>query len=224
MGIDVLQNSSTLSQTFSIVSGVNTFNVRQLDITPPDAPGGVTVPAGILINAQAEATGVEVVVSLGASGALANDSVELLLDYDSFSTPVTHVLTSAEIAAGSCTITIPSGRLGIDGAKLLTPRIIDEAGNIGPTGTSRQIYLDTTAPSPATDIRITPVGGTIASDTLNGTNTNMQARASIVSGEAVDGKARQRIRLSPQGILKWCSIWDWILRQPFNHKSRQGVL
>ncbi|MFA7661467.1 MAG: S-layer homology domain-containing protein, partial [Anaerovoracaceae bacterium] len=189
MGIDVLQNSSTLSQTFSLVSGVNTFNVRQLDITPPDAPGGVTVPAGNLINAQAEAAGVEVVVSLGASGALANDSMELLLNYDSFSTPVTHVLTSVEIAAGSCTFTIPSGRLGIDGAKLLTPRIIDEAGNIGPTGTSRQIYLDTTAPPPPTDIRITPVGGTIASDTLNGTNTNMQARASIVSGEAVDGKA-----------------------------------
>lgn len=189
MGIDVLQNSSTLSQTFSIVSGVNTFNVRQLDITPPDAPGGVTVPAGNLINAETEAAGVEVVVSLGASGALVKDSVELLLDYASFPTPVTHILTSAEIVAGSCTFTIPSGRLGIDGAKLLTPRIIDEAGNIGPTGTSRQIYLDTTAPSPPTDIRITPVGGTIVSDTLNGTNTNMQVRASIVSGEAVDGRA-----------------------------------
>lgn len=89
MDIDVLQNSSTLSQTFSLVSGVNTFNVRQLDITPPSSPGGVTVPAGNLINAQAEAAGVEVVVSLGASGALANDSVELLLNDDSFSTPVT---------------------------------------------------------------------------------------------------------------------------------------
>jgi hypothetical protein len=189
MGIDVLQNSNTLSQTFHLISGINTFNVKQLDITPPDAPGGLTISAGTLINAQEETAGIEVVLSLGASGALANDVAELLLNTEPFPIPVRHVLNSADITANSCIITIPKGRLGEDGIKLITPRIIDEAGNIGPVGYSKILSLDTTAPFPATDVRIVPVGGTIVSDTLNGTNTNMQAVASIAPGEATDGSS-----------------------------------
>lgn len=40
MGIDVLQNTATLSQTFILTNSVSTFNLKQLDITPPAAPGG----------------------------------------------------------------------------------------------------------------------------------------------------------------------------------------
>ena len=45
------------------------------------------------------------------------------------------------------------------------------------------------APTAPTSVSVTPVGGTIVTDTLNGTNTNMTATATIVAGEATGGTA-----------------------------------
>jgi VCBS repeat-containing protein len=48
---------------------------------------------------------------------------------------------------------------------------------------------DTTAPEAPTHITVTTVGGTLVDDTLNATNTNLKAHATIGAGQATGGKA-----------------------------------
>ena len=197
MGIDVLQNTATSAQTFNLTNAVSTFNVKQLDITPPAAPGGLTAAAGPIINSQEESDGVQVVLSLGTSGALANDVAELLVGGQTFSSPVKYVLTAADISANSCTITIPATRLGADGNKSIAARVIDEAGNIGPAGKSITLVLDTVPPTAPTAVTVTSIGGTTVSNTLNLTNINLTASALIIANEAIGGSAKLYIN----GIL-----------------------
>jgi hypothetical protein len=49
--------------------------------------------------------------------------------------------------------------------------------------------IDTTAPSTPTTVVLTPVGGTIIANTLNSTNTNLTASATITAAQATGGKA-----------------------------------
>lgn len=56
-------------------------------------------------------------------------------------------------------------------------------------GTNGSIAADVTAPAAPTAVAVTPVGGTVVADTLNSTNTNMTATATITAAQATGGKA-----------------------------------
>ena len=57
---------------------------------------------------------------------------------------------------------------------------------------------DVTAPAAPTAVTVTPIGGTVVTNVLNGTNTNMTATATIVAAAATGGKAE----LYVSGVLK----------------------
>src|SRR5437588_575166 len=74
------------------------------------------------------------------------DTVQLLLGGSPLAHPVTHVITAADIAAGSVSLTVTAGDLGADGAKQVTVQFSDAAGN-STTTSALTFTLDTTAPS-----------------------------------------------------------------------------
>ncbi len=49
--------------------------------------------------------------------------------------------------------------------------------------------IDANAPSAPTSVAVTPIGGTVVANTLNDTNTNLTATATIVAGQATGGSA-----------------------------------
>jgi hypothetical protein len=65
----------------------------------------------------------------------------------------------------------------------------DTAGNTSAATSNFTVISDTAAPTSATSIVLTPVGGTLRSNTLNTTNTHLTATASIILGESTGGSA-----------------------------------
>ncbi len=86
-------------------------------------------------------------VALGPAVA-AGDTVQLLLGGSALAHPVTHTITTADITAGSVSLTVTAGDLGADGTKSITAQFSDVAGNTSTTAAD-VITLDTTAPGVA---------------------------------------------------------------------------
>jgi fibronectin type 3 domain-containing protein len=76
---------------------------------------------------------------------------------------------------------------GLNAAVLTLPAVT--AATVGNLATNAAIVIDTTAPSAPTALALTPVGGTVVANTLNSTNTNLTASATIVAASATGGKA-----------------------------------
>lgn len=122
-------------------SSTATLTVDNTSTTATLTPTAVDGPT---IRSEKKAAGVPIVVGLGSSGAVATDTLELLLDGASWTTPKTRVLTAADISAGTYTFTVASGDgWGSDGTKLITARVTDEAGNVGAVSGALSLYLDT---------------------------------------------------------------------------------
>jgi len=93
-----------------------------------------------------------------------------------------------------------SNDLDVVGYTYTPGAVTDTAGNAMtstalPTGAnslagSKAISLDTLAPTAATSVALTPVGGTVITNLLNTTNTNLTATASITAGQANGGVAK----------------------------------
>lgn len=124
-----------------------------MDTTAPGAPATPITPsiasmATTGISAAQKSAGVSVVVSLAGTNAAEGDTVSLLLNGSPFTTPVTRVLTAAEIAAVSVSMTIGSAAgWGTDGTKNLSARITDAAGNVGTAGGALSLAMDTAPPT-----------------------------------------------------------------------------
>lgn len=69
----------------------------------------------------------------------------------------------------------------------------DLAGNVAAQVTAvtlgNPVIFDKTPPSAPTAVTVTPVGGTIVANSLNSSNTNLTATATIIADEATGGKA-----------------------------------
>jgi len=121
--------------------------VLNLDTGIPTAPGTPTAAAGPDINAAEELAGVVIVVPLGTSGAVSGDIVELMLAGAPFAPAIEVTLNGTDITNTFASITIPTTRLGVDGAKSIRGRVKDIAGNVGPnSATPLALNLDTQAP------------------------------------------------------------------------------
>ncbi|MBB4427364.1 Ca2+-binding RTX toxin-like protein [Bradyrhizobium sp. CIR48] len=121
------------------------------------------------------ATSPSFTVALNPTDAI-GDTVQLLLGGSPLAHPVTHVITAVDISAGSVSLTVTAGDLGADGAKQVTARFSDVAGNSS-TSAALSFTLDTTAPA----VAITSAGGPTnqASQTITGTVGVADAGATV---------------------------------------------
>lgn len=142
--IDTSGNSST--------STVNNPTLA-VDYSIPGTPTNTVVTMAGDISAAEKTAGINVGIDLTGTGAIAGDIVELLIDENAFSSPVTHVLTGAEVVAGYALLTIGGGDAawGADGNKTLTARVRDAAGNLGTAGGDLTLTLDTVVPWASTN-------------------------------------------------------------------------
>jgi len=103
-------------------------------------------------------------------------------------------LTGGEsiIRAGLSVTGGPSGAESIVLKPASASSLFDSKGNAAAASyASNPIYLsDNDAPPAPSSIAITPIDGTVVSNTLNSTNTNLVVTASITAGTATGGKAR----------------------------------
>ena len=132
-------------------------------------------------------------VDLSGTNAEAGDTVEVLLGGAPLGTPATATLASGDITNGNVDIAVTDGDLGADGAKSLTARVTDAAGNVGAESAALSLILDTNAPSLDTNSGLTvdeDASATPITNTLLASSDNQSGAASItytVSSGPSDG-------------------------------------
>jgi uncharacterized delta-60 repeat protein len=126
-----------------------TFTKDTIPLTAPALPAeqGSTKLSDNILNISEGTTSTTFRVSLGTAGAASGDTVELLLGGAAFSPPKTRTLASVDITAGYFDFTVSSADLGADGAKSITARVNDAAGNAGIGSSPLSFVKDTTAPA-----------------------------------------------------------------------------
>jgi len=129
-------------------AGSSISTAYTIDNVDPAKP--TTKPSGLsdlFINSTESATGFNITVSLAGTNAVAGDTVELLLNEQSFTTPLTKVLSATNVTNGYVTLKVAANSLGDDGQKSLYSRVTDAAGNDGPLSDPYTFTLDTSAPT-----------------------------------------------------------------------------
>jgi hypothetical protein len=154
------------------------------------APSAST--AGTTVNAAEHAAGFSVTASLAGTNAVKGDSIELKVGGASFSTPLKHTLTQANIDAGSYTFTLASSSLGSDGLKQLTSVVTDAAGNIGLASAAYAITLDGTAPTASAAPTATAANDGVINAVEN--NNGFEVKVSLVDTLAKTGDVVEILR------------------------------
>lgn len=185
-----------LTARFTDIAGNSGTNTGTLTVTidsgapnPPLTPM-VVAAATNGINSTEKLAGVSVVVNLAGTGAVAGDTIHLLIDGLDFPTPVTHVLTSAQITANTVTIAISGTAVwGADGSKVLTATITDGLGNTGVPGGDVTVVLDTTGPTvPSNPLVVTAAanGLSLAEKTAGVSVSVDLTGTSLVTGDSIE--------------------------------------
>ncbi|WP_456765740.1 Ig-like domain-containing protein [Bradyrhizobium sp. USDA 3650] len=129
-------------------------------------------------------------ISLDSTVAI-GDTVQFLLNGSALLHPVAHVITSADVLAGSITLTVTAGDLGADGNKQVAAQFSDAAGNTSLTS-ALSFTIDTTGPTEALAITAIANSGGSASLTVSGTN------GVLAVGE--------KIQISSDGGATWIDV------------------
>ena len=193
--------NKVLAVSFTDVAGnVSSASPSSIVILDTQAPLASTVdlqvPARLNgINTIEKVAGVLVNVSLAGTQAVVRDKVEILLAGAAFATPVTYVLTAADIANNLVSVLIPGNAAwGADGNKQLSARVIDVAGNVGATGTALNVLIDTIAPNGPSSALVVPANegggisiaeknqGVVVKVSLVGTNVQIGDRVELLIG------------------------------------------
>ncbi len=139
---DVAGNTSAATSGFALTS----------DTTAPSTPTsvaeqGTSVLGDDLLNDSEADNALALRVSLPTTGslALAGDVLMVLLNGQALSTPLTRTLDSTDLDNGYVDFSLNPSLLGSDGAKSLTARLQDGAGNLSGQSTALAFSLDTTA-------------------------------------------------------------------------------
>ncbi|WGS19721.1 Ig-like domain-containing protein [Bradyrhizobium sp. ISRA463] len=164
--VDATAGSSTFTASgVTLSSGTGTLSVRTIDtagnttagtshsytldqITPTGGTPALTAASDSGSSSTDNITKVTnptFTVALNPTVAV-GDTVQLLLGGSALAHNVTHTITSADISAGSVSLTVTAGDLGSDGSKSITAKFTDTAGNFSTTSAD-VITLDTTPPS-----------------------------------------------------------------------------
>ena len=168
--------SSAATPVYTAVQGgkSTTLNGTAAAVTDTTAPAASTLAENTTTvltaggwNASETTSTIRATLSstAGATKPVAGDSIELLLGGSAFSTAKTVQLSDANITAGYVDFTVLKTDLGSDGAKELSAKVTDVAGNAGSIGSLTAFVLDTAAPTVGT-IAIASATG-ILNSTLN---------------------------------------------------------
>ncbi len=155
----VTLNSGSNSLTAEVAdaagnSGLSNTVTYTLNTTAPT--GGTPVLSAASDSGTSHTDGITDVtapsftVALGST-VVAGDTVQLLLGGSALAHPVTHIISAAEVTAGSVSLTVTAGDLGADGSKQISAQFSDGFGNSSTTA-ALTITLDTTAPSGGTPV------------------------------------------------------------------------
>src|SRR5439155_1106052 len=193
LGTATVQSNGSWSSTVTLANGSNSLTAKVSDAAGNTATSSAvvytlstaapTVTESLAVDTGSSgtdnitaATAASFTVALNPSVAV-GDTVQLLLGGAPLAHPVTHVITAADLSAGSVSLTVTAGDLGSDGAKQIAAQFSDAAGNSS-TSSALSLTLDTTAPS----VAITSAGGSTnqASQTITGTVDVADAGASVI--------------------------------------------
>ena len=199
-----LANTGVTDASGNAGAGATDSNNYVIDTLAPAAPALVEEPSSDLTDSRlnsAEAVTTIFRVTLPASGstAVVGDSVELLLGGVSFSTAKKVTLDATAVNTNRYVdFTVVKADLGVDGAKALTSKITDIAGNVGAASSAVSFTLDTTAPSNTisgigvasgnTSVNATLSAGLLTGETLwaaIGSNGLVEITPTSVSGKTI---------------------------------------
>jgi len=141
-------------------TGARTSLAFMLDTLAPGAPA-VADPSGSTVDGVLDPfeAGAVFRVSLppGAGGAVAGDSLQLLLGGAPLGVARTVTLSAQNVIDGHVDFTVSRADLGADGVKSITAQVTDRAGNIGPASGAWVFTLDSNKPPV-----VTPSAGSTA--------------------------------------------------------------
>ncbi|MDP2141729.1 MAG: calcium-binding protein [Gammaproteobacteria bacterium] len=179
------------------ISATPTNAVFTVDNTAPAAPTAVTVTpiGGTVVANTLNTTNTNVTATATIAAAEATGGTAVL------KVGATTIATDATILAGDTSVTFSLGtattsalQTAVAAGGIVTVTLIDAAGNTSVSSVANPtLTVAYTAPSAPTDVVLTPVGGTVVSNSLNNTNTNLTAVATIVAGQATGGSAVLKI-------------------------------
>lgn len=182
------------SSAISAAPGNPSFTV---DNTAPTAPTGVTLsPTGgtVLANSlNASNTNMTATATITAGQATGGSAV--------LKVGATTISTDSSILAGDTSATFTLGtastaalQAAVAAGGVATVTVSDAAGNSAVSAVANPtLKVDYITPAAPTGVALTTVGGTIVPNSLNSTNTNLTAVASIIAGQATGGSATLKI-------------------------------
>ena len=167
-------------------SAASTFT---LATSGPAAPTlSMAEAADNFINAAEAASGGGTQVTVALPTGTASGSILSLVLSVPGSTAITipYTVTTADAAAGTASVLIPSANLAIDGAYFVVGRVTDPSGNVGANSAARAFTVDRTVVAPgAPDLATASDTGTSSTDNLTRnitptfTGTGAEAGAAI---------------------------------------------
>lgn len=113
-----------------------------IDKTSPNVPFVPTCSVGPQISSQEESAGFDINVCFLPSGAKEGDTLLLVVSDQIYTQTVYRVLTKNDIIVGNYSFRINHGQLGQDGIKLISAKVMDAAGNVGPLSGQLVLELD----------------------------------------------------------------------------------
>ncbi len=183
-------------------SGTSTTTARTVTFTAKDG-AAATVNASDTVNVGiGPALTAVSIASSNATPTLATVGDVITV---SFTTDGTEAATpTATIDGNAATVTLVSGSSytatytmasgDTEGAVTFSISALDAGGHGVPVtadvGNTSSVTFDQTPPSAPTNVTVTAVGGTVVSNALNATNTDMTAQATITAGQATGGTAQ----------------------------------
>ena len=200
--VDTAGNASTVSLT---------NNNYTLDTT---ASAAATVAEQVttkladgFLNAAEAGMATTIRATLPTSGLLAaaGDSIELLLDGASFATAKTTTLKVTDISHGYVDFSVSKADLGAEGAKALTVKLTDVAGN-ATTGSALSFTLDTAKPAtPNANLTTDSTNGGAGFNSDNITNSGaITVPTNIENGAVVE----YRVQKDSGSFSDWSSTYS----------------
>ncbi|MEX0963952.1 MAG: hypothetical protein WDZ52_07940 [Pseudohongiellaceae bacterium] len=180
-----------------VISAAPTNAVFAVDNTAPSAPTGValtavggTVVADTLNSSNTNMTATAAITAGQATGGTAVLKVG-----------ATTIATDSAILAGDTSVTFNLGvasttalQAAVAAGGVATVTLNDAAGNSAVSAVANPtLVVAYTAPSAPTGVALTSVGGTVITNSLNSSNTNLTAVATIAAGQATGGSAVLKI-------------------------------
>ncbi|MDD4271818.1 MAG: Ig-like domain-containing protein [Patescibacteria group bacterium] len=227
----VTVNSSLAQDLAGNAEGLDTQATFNIDTINPTAPvvGTFTAVGGTVVAASINSTNTGFTLTFTSPAANYAGTAHLYVGGVEFATPVT-----IAVVAGSAEYTLTGNAqsitdLGADGAKSLTVKIIDAAGNIGAASGASSITKDTVVPTFASvalgaddyvnaadaaggvNIAITTTGledGRTVSCTITGTSGSVGPVSGAVSSNAVTIASTALGALADGTITATCSVTD----------------